>query len=211
MDWQYGGCLGDAPPVLAARTDGIPFTTKGWALLDDFISATFDDGPRPVTRLTLLQFLRGKSLAELSRALPLRFPQGISVKPNGLKQAAELNGIIGLVIGRYDNGRVGVKFPDPHGVKALKPECLLNLDGSPADRGDGELEEPQEDCDMGDDSEESEGDFYESMWDSFDGQGQPNNVPMGTHQHCYWTDGIEIHRVKQADGTWKYHTEDDGR
>ena len=29
LDWQYGGCLGDAPPVIAARTDGIAFTRGG--------------------------------------------------------------------------------------------------------------------------------------------------------------------------------------
>lgn len=212
-DWQYGGCLGDAPPVIAARTDGIPFTTEGWALLDDFICNELDDGPCRPNRATFLKFLRGNAVADLSRSLPLRFPAGSSVKPSGLRNAADLNGIVGLVAGRYENGRVGVRFPDPHGVKALKPECLLTPDGRLADLGDGELQEPEDDIDIGDVDEDAqpEIDFYETMWGTYDGYDQPDNVPAGTVQQCYWTDGIDIVRVKQADGSWKYSTEHDGR
>ena len=53
--------------------------------------------------------------------------------------------------------------------------------------------------------------FLEQMWSTIDGLCQPDDIPTGTVQVAYWTDGIEIVRVKQADGTWKYHEEDDGR
>ncbi|CAE8632972.1 unnamed protein product [Polarella glacialis] len=49
--------------------------------------------------------------------------------------------------------------------------------------------------------------FLEDMWDNFDVLEQPDDAPVGDDQYCYWGDGTEIHRVKQADGTWKYHTE----
>lgn len=56
---------------------------------------------------------------------------------------------------------------------------------------------------------EHDGDnFLESMWDIHDGVGQPSDVPAGTYQFCYWTDGANICRVKQADGKWQYWTED---
>jgi hypothetical protein len=36
MDWQYGGMLPPAPPVLVARSDSIIFNKADWAVLDDF-------------------------------------------------------------------------------------------------------------------------------------------------------------------------------
>ena len=67
-------------------------------------------------------------------------------------------------------------------------------------------------ADVADEDEEDEekGDnFLESMWDIYDGQGQPNNAPVGTYQSCYWTDGISICRVKQDDGSWVYRSDSD--
>lgn len=195
-DWQYGGLMGPAPPVLAARTDGVAFSKKGWAALNDFISATFEEGPCKVTRAHLRRFLRERlNLPDMSESLAVRFPRQLRVQPEGLRAAAELNGIVGIVTGRYENGRVGVSFPEPHGIKALKPENLLLEGGGPVDQNG-------EDKQMGDDG------FYETTWRSFDGLQQSNDVTMGTKQFCYWTDGIEIHREKQADGSWKYWDED---
>ena len=180
------------------------------------------------------------------------------VTPTGLKTTA-LNGVAGAVNGRYENGRVGVTFPEPFGVKALKPENLVSEAsagrtisvstmageswaitgsfqerfeisqaiehkiGSPPNGNEIMFEVFQNDVNIKDITDVSsitgpltvvvtgERNFYADMWDDFDGQEQPNDVPIGSHQFCYWTDGIEIHRVKQADGSWKYHTEDDGR
>jgi len=151
IDWQYGGAVGPAPPVVAARTDGIPFTTMGWEKLDDFIDSMFEEGPRNVNRRCLVRFLREeRDLPDLSRSLNLRFPMHMRVKPAGLQTAAVLNGIVGIVTGRRDNGRVGVKFPDPHGVKALRPGALLLENGDPADQGDGDAEE----CKQSDEDDE---------------------------------------------------------
>ena len=66
----------------------------------------------------------------------VRVPEGLFVMPLGLTKAVELNGTLGVVTGRYVNGRVGVKFPKPHGVKFVRPEFLVREDGSLADRGE---------------------------------------------------------------------------
>jgi len=196
MDWQYGGLNGPAPPVLVARADGLAFSSRGYAALDDFISATFDEGPCSVTRAHLCRFLRERQkLPDISEALGVRFPKDLVVKSQGLTAAAELNGMFGVVTGRYENGRVGISFPEPHGIKALKPENLLLESGAPADQAGGDKE-------MGDEG------FYESTWLSFDGLAQPDDVPSGTKQFCYWMDGIEIHRKKLENGSWEYWDED---
>lgn len=36
LDWQYGGMLPPAPPVLVARSDSIQFDEDDWQVLDDF-------------------------------------------------------------------------------------------------------------------------------------------------------------------------------
>ena len=148
LDWQYGGCLGDAPPVVAARSDGIPFTTRGYAALDEFMCDKLREGPKQVTRGMLMRFLGGdQGCIDLSKSLHLRFPPGTSVKLFGLRNAVELSGVIGSVVDRYQYGRVGVKLPDPHGTKALKPECLLSPDGRLAGLGDERPQDPEDDCD----------------------------------------------------------------
>ena len=53
----------------------------------------------------------------------MRVPEGLFVMPSGLTVAV--------------NGRVGVRFPKPHGVEFVRPEFLVLEDGSPADRGEG--------------------------------------------------------------------------
>lgn len=55
IPWQYGGAFGPAPPVLAGRSDGVPFSVEEWNLMDDFEMAMLDtsDGPRRVTRKAL--------------------------------------------------------------------------------------------------------------------------------------------------------------
>lgn len=36
MDWQYGGVLPPATPVLVARNDEILFNHNDWVVLDEF-------------------------------------------------------------------------------------------------------------------------------------------------------------------------------
>jgi len=145
--WQSGGALGPLPPVLAARTDGCPFTGADWSVLDNYLCRTTDDaeachrhGRCPPQRCTPEAFRRyvaeQMSTALMNKQSPtafmdvvpdldLRFPKGARVKARGLAKA-ELNGIVGEVTGRYEqeNGRVGVKFPAPHGLLAVRAERL---------------------------------------------------------------------------------------
>jgi len=67
-----------------------------------------------------------------------------------------------------------------------------------------ETKKAETNCDI-DGDKNSSSNFWKDMWDSFDIQEQPHNVPIGTRQQCYWTDGMRIHRVKQSDGSWKYN------
>ena len=126
------------PPVVAARTDGVPFTDEEWEVLDDFIDRTFDNGPAVVTRKTFVEFVRREMACKLAndkpahafldvvQALPVRYPKGARVKANGLRAKPELNGVVGEVTGDYKDGRVGVRFPEPFGTKplALRPENI---------------------------------------------------------------------------------------
>ncbi|CAE8680267.1 unnamed protein product [Polarella glacialis] len=93
MDWQYGGIMGPAPAVVAARTDGVPFTPAGWEVLDDFIVAVFSGRSRLVNRGDMLRFLSEAqlALADVSESLALRYPKNAQVIPKGLTVAA-LNG-----------------------------------------------------------------------------------------------------------------------
>lgn len=134
-DWQYGCALGPAPPVWVARTDGLAFCRAEWCLFDDFVTSWFEEGPRRVARLDFSGFIKNCMSFALENhhpahyfldvvdALDVRYPQGVRVKAVGLK-TTDLNGAVGEVTGRYENGRVGVLFPDPFGVKALRPQSL---------------------------------------------------------------------------------------
>ncbi|KAJ9467945.1 Hsp90 co-chaperone Cdc37 [Diplonema papillatum] len=53
------------------------------------------------------------------------YSEGQVVEATGLKGCPELNGIRGEVKGRLKNGRVGVRFPEPFGEKAIKEDNLL--------------------------------------------------------------------------------------
>ena len=128
MGWQCGGCEPRAPVVLCGRTDGVPFTTAGWAMLDDFICEACNEGP--AGEFTRNKFLRrfgkrARDLPDVSLSLAMHFPQYSRVTAVNLKKATHLNGITGVVDGRYQNGRVGVRFPEPHGLKAVKPDKLV--------------------------------------------------------------------------------------
>ena len=97
MDWQYGGALGPAPPVVAARSDGIPFAKDGWAKLDEFICDELGERPH----ISLRRPFSFRNLPDLSKSLGVRVPGGLFVMPSGLTAAVELNGTLGAVTGRY--------------------------------------------------------------------------------------------------------------
>mmetsp|Transcript_107088 Transcript_107088/g.194931 ORF Transcript_107088/g.194931 Transcript_107088/m.194931 type:complete len:393 (+) Transcript_107088:44-1222(+) len=133
-EWQYGSALGPAPPVVAGRSDGVPFTSEDWRVLDDFMEAMFGDGPRKVERTLFLNFVCRQTNAPFA-FLDIRYPKGANVRAQGLKATA-LNGIVGVISGKYEKGRVGVVFPD-HGLKAIKPANLAFVDYSHGNTLDG--------------------------------------------------------------------------
>lgn len=134
--WQYGGCLPPAPPVLVGRSDGQPFTEDEWRLLDDFEMEMLDDGPREVTPgdwhdyVLMENFYReqqeddeeggGFSYRHTLLFQEVYFPVGTEVIAKNLN-FAELNGVRGSVVG-HQGGRIRIQFPEPHNIKALKPE-----------------------------------------------------------------------------------------
>ncbi len=141
MDWQYGGMFPEAPPVLVVRNDSIPFTIDDWYALDDFEMEMLDNGPCEVFRENFIALAKsrlqevedntglqqqGLSLRSAPLLLEAVFPKGITVRACGLKQE-ELNGKQGTVIGRYENGRVGVKFSGRADDLAVKPGNLERL------------------------------------------------------------------------------------
>lgn len=139
FDWQYGWINGPAPPVLLERSDEHEFTTDEWCILDDFICGYYSECPsRRVNRKDFTSFVKGcASLAHINHQrangfldvwehLELRYPEGSHVKATGLSSEAGrlLNGKIGVINGRYEYGRIGILFPEPFGVKALKPRNI---------------------------------------------------------------------------------------
>lgn len=131
-EWQYGGTMGAAPPVLLARRDRIPFSLHDWDLMNAYISEWLDDlseaeemraqvSERHLQPAVFRNYVRAHRDSQAVAFLPLQFPVGSIVIPEGLK-VAELNGVEGEVV-RYTRDRVGVRFPDRE-VMALKPERL---------------------------------------------------------------------------------------
>lgn len=126
LDWQ----VGPLPPVLVGRTDGVPFSVEDFFLLDDFEMAMLDHGPRRVTPEDLSSFidarlLRKPGLGTSPLVLSNKFPRGMHVYPTDLTSDRCLNFVCGHVAGRYEQGRVGVIFPPPHGLKAVNPGNLV--------------------------------------------------------------------------------------
>jgi hypothetical protein len=131
-DWQYGGMMGPAPPVVLARRDKLPFSSEDWGVIDDYISQWLEarseaeeDCPQVSDQFlnpaAFQTYVQGQLEMHPTAFLPLQFPAGSSVVATGLS-IAELNGVEGEVI-RYTRERIGVRFPN-RDVTALKPERL---------------------------------------------------------------------------------------
>eukprot|EP00930_Biecheleria_cincta_P021889 TRINITY_DN1608_c1_g1_i2.p1 TRINITY_DN1608_c1_g1~~TRINITY_DN1608_c1_g1_i2.p1 ORF type:complete len:234 (+),score=31.02 TRINITY_DN1608_c1_g1_i2:428-1129(+) len=133
--WQYGGVLHPAPPVVIARTDGMPFGCSDFTALEDFMDSYTDEyGDEAImkapTRLDFCRFLADECDCDRSFTcfLDLRFPKDVLVQARNL-QAQHMNGLIGIVTGEYRGDRVGVLFPPPHGLKSVKPQNLMPYAG----------------------------------------------------------------------------------
>jgi len=154
-EWQYGGRMGPAPPVVLARRDGVPFSTQDWEAMQEFMDnwqdecADAEDDRLSVSQSILTPerfktFVRGQQQeARPSAFLSLRFPVGAGVVAEGLTSAQELNGKEGKVA-QYSRERVGVRYPD-RGVIALRPERLtLVSEPPPAEEPDSKRQDTGE-------------------------------------------------------------------
>ena len=73
---------------------------------------------------------------------------------------------------------------------------------------DGRAKMDENKGETGGESQADPSDFYEDMWDVYDGYDQPNNAREGSVQSCYWTAGMVIVRTK-VNGKWQYRCEDE--
>jgi hypothetical protein len=121
--WVYGGALEPAPPVLVARSDGIPFTKEDWKVLDEFEMKMLDDGPRQVTRKDFVDFANHHS-ADANLILEIFFPKGKRVRIVELRENCALNDKTGEITGQYGNGRVGVTVDGLEEAVAVKPRNI---------------------------------------------------------------------------------------
>jgi len=131
-EWQYGGRMGPAPPVVLARRDKLPFSQQDWRSLDEYMAEWREEfieadeergavGEKWLSKDAYTAYVRANREMAPSAMLSLQFPLDSTVVPSGLT-AAELNGREGIVA-RYNRDRVGVQFPD-RAVTALRPERL---------------------------------------------------------------------------------------
>ena len=132
LDWQYGGLLPPAPPVLLGRSDGIAFERDDWYILDDFEMSMLNDGPRRVSRRDFVRFIkRHHAKSTVNIALEVMFPRDTKVCGKGLHNRPDLNGRRGICVGKYDSGRVAVLFQDIEQPVLMKPVNPVNLLASP--------------------------------------------------------------------------------
>lgn len=131
-EWQYGGRMGPAPPVVLARRDNVPFSKHDWDALDEYMEEwitacgeaeenRLEVSERYLTPEAFQTWIRGQRDAHPAAFLSLHFPVGSIVLAEGLS-SADLNGKEGEVV-RYSRDRVGVSFPE-RAVTALKPDRL---------------------------------------------------------------------------------------
>eukprot|EP00931_Biecheleriopsis_adriatica_P059689 TRINITY_DN35763_c0_g1_i1.p1 TRINITY_DN35763_c0_g1~~TRINITY_DN35763_c0_g1_i1.p1 ORF type:complete len:351 (-),score=91.45 TRINITY_DN35763_c0_g1_i1:21-1052(-) len=131
-EWQYGGNLGPAPPVVLARKDKLPFSTHDWDMISDYMTywmeeaGEAEDNFGEVSRSILEpeafgRYVRTQHEEHPLAFLSLQFPLGSTVVPEGLS-TEELNGQEGTVA-QYSRDRVGVQFPE-RSVTALRPQRL---------------------------------------------------------------------------------------
>ena len=149
LTWNQNGAGTPLPPVLACRSDGVPFTQDDWACLCEF-HEYLDENYVAEEQLWYMNraefkkwvglWTRGQCLkghlanpyayAEINPCFDHRFPVGIQVRATGLAAKPELNGRLGTVK-KYDEAklRVGVEFAAPFGLLSLKHTNLEMADG----------------------------------------------------------------------------------
>ena len=152
LTWNQHGPQTRLPPVLACRSDGLPFTPDDWACLCEFQEyldetqmaqehlyhtnkGEFTKWVGMWTANVCLKRDRPNPYAfsDLCPAFESRFPLGVSVRACGIAAKPELNGKVGTVR-RHDEAklRVGVEFPPPVGLLSIKHTNLEMPDGGKA-------------------------------------------------------------------------------
>lgn len=157
LTWNQNGAGTKLPPVLVARSDGVPFTQDDWACLVEFhewLDENYVDKEhlyytnKAEFKKWVGIWTRGACLkkdsncyafAEINPCFESRFPIGLEVRAVGLAAKPELNGRKGTVQ-KYDEAklRVGVEFAPPFGLLAIKHSNLELVD--PAERSSMLLE-----------------------------------------------------------------------
>lgn len=130
-EWQYGGRMGPAPPVMLGCRDGVPFSQVEWDILAEFMANWMDElcdeenrnhvSVRLLTPENFRKYVMQHKESRVSAFLCIQFPVRSIVVAEGLS-ISELNDQEGEVV-RYSRDRVGVKFPG-RDVIALRPERL---------------------------------------------------------------------------------------
>jgi len=154
LTWNQNGSGTKLPPILACRSDGQPFTSDDWMCLCEF-QEYLDENYVAKEHLWYTNkvefkkwcdiYVTGKcyskdnvtvsAFPEIAPCFDFRFPLGLKVQATGLTAKPELNGLVGVVI-KYDEPklRIGVQFPPPYGLLALKHSNVEHVPGGHEDR-----------------------------------------------------------------------------
>lgn len=134
-DWQYGGALGPAPPVVLARKDELPFSKQDYLLIDDFMMSwlefmsdieddRYNSSDKYLQPEALKEYVLRQDSVHPDACLDVRFPLSSTVMAQGL-QKDELNNKEGIVV-KYSRNRIGVSFDgcDPVALKQDKLQLV---------------------------------------------------------------------------------------
>ena len=151
ITWNQNGAGTPLPPVLACRSDGLPFGKCDWACLCEFHEyldenytlqeqlwytnkAEFKKWVGIWVRSQCIKHEKGDqtcAFPEINPCFEHRFPIGLKVTATNLAAKPEINGRVGTVV-KYDEAklRVGVEFAEPFGLLSLKHTNIDMADGT---------------------------------------------------------------------------------
>ena len=94
-----------------------------------------DDGPRNVTREDFIRFVQGwknssqgrRDIYNANIVLEVLYPKGERCRVDGIVSKKQLNGLVGIFNGQYENQRVGINFPQLQKNYAIKPINIIKF------------------------------------------------------------------------------------